>query len=205
MHWFVTFLDRLGLQWPELLAVLSGFAYLYCTIKQYIWLWVWGTISSLLYVYVFYSSVFYAGSVLQFYYVCISIYGYWFWYKNRHNSDKEDDRLKVSHAGSTRLAVFVMVITALTIITGFFLKKFTNSVVPFSDAFTFAGGMIATWMLTRKFIEHWLFWIVIDSFSTILYFRQKLHLTAILYFVYLVMAIVGYFQWKKSILEHDEC
>jgi nicotinamide mononucleotide transporter len=204
MHWFISILDRTGMQWPEIVAVIAGFAYLYCTIKQYIWLWVWGTLSSLLYVYVFYSSVFYAGAVLQLYYVCISIYGYWFWYKNRNRADNEEDTLRVNRAGTQKLIVLIAIIAVISIITGIFLKKFTNSIVPFSDAFTFAGGIVATWMLTRKFIEHWLFWLVIDSFSVVLYFRQKLHLTAILYFVYLVMAVVGYFQWKKSIMQNNE-
>jgi nicotinamide mononucleotide transporter len=83
-------------------------------------------------------------------------------------------------------------------IIGFILWKYTDSTIPYQDAFTAAGGMVATWMLARKILEQWLFWIVIDLMSVVLYVWQGLYATTILFVVYIVMANVGYRQWKKS-------
>jgi nicotinamide mononucleotide transporter len=95
-----------------------------------------------------------------------------------------------------------LTISVLTLIVGYLLKRYTNSYVPFSDAFTFAGGLVATWMLARKYLEHWLFWLVIDSFSVVLYSIQHLYLTSVLYGVYFVMAVVGYVEWRKTLKEN---
>jgi len=194
--------DKIILQlqqnWLELTAVLASFVYLYCSIKQYISLWIWGTLSSCLYVYVFYQTHFYAGAFLQIYYIAISIYGYLYWYLKK--DDKEDNQqLNIKHAGAKISILLIGIISILTLIVGYILKHYTDSYVPFSDAFTFAGGLVATWMLARKYLEHWLFWLVIDCFSVALYSLQHLYLTAILYAVYFIMAIVGYVEWKKSI------
>lgn len=198
MFSFSDIYQQIHQNWLELTAVLAGFFYLYCSIKQYITLWIWGVISSLLYIYIFYQARFYAGAFLQIYYVAISFYGYAYWYIKR-NKSTENTELNIQIAGFKKLLFFVGAIILLTTLIGFLLKQYTNSYVPFSDAFTFAGGLIATWMLARKYIEQWLFWIVIDCYSVVLYSIQHLYLTAILYFVYFVMAIVGYYEWKKSI------
>lgn len=199
---FLSIIQLIQQNWLELLAVLAGFVYLYCSIKQYIGLWIWGIVSSTLYVFVFFQTRFYAGAILQIYYVAISVYGYLLWYFNRKKA-QEDKQLVVRHTGTKRILIISLIISVLTLVVGYLLKCYTNSYVPFSDAFTFAGGLVATWMLARKYLEHWLFWLIIDSFSVVLYSIQHLYLTSILYGVYFIMAVVGYVEWRKTLKENN--
>jgi len=85
----------------------------------------------------------------------------------------------------------------LTFIMAFVLKNYTDSPVPIGDAFTTALGVTATWMLARKYLEQWLLWIVANAVSLGLYMYKDLYPTAVLFFVYLILAFVGYYNWKR--------
>jgi nicotinamide mononucleotide transporter len=84
------------------------------------------------------------------------------------------------------------------------LKKFTDSPIPYWDAFTSSLSIVATWMLARKKFEHWFLWIVIDTISIGLYLYRELYPTTLLFIAYAVMAVVGYFEWRKD-LKITEC
>ncbi len=183
----------------EIIGAVTGLIYLYFSIRQNIWLWPWGIITSLIYVYVFFNAKFYADMSLQFYYLGISIYGWFFW-----RSVQRSDRKKLSsvvRASSVEWIVFVSVTILLTWVFGYGLDNFTDSPLPFWDAFTTAGSVVATWMLARKYLEHWLFWIVIDIVSLGTYIYKGLYPTVVLFSVYSAMAAIGYFQWKKELMQ----
>lgn len=174
-----------------------SFTYVILTIKQIIWLWFFGILSAILYAWVYGHSGFYAGMVLQAYYAIISIYG-WFHWSARATAPNAIAVLPVIRV-SRRLLVILIVLWLLTwLFVGFMLDRFTNSIIPYWDAFTASGGIVATWMLARKMLEQWLFWIVVDFVSIGLYAWQELYATTILFLVYTFMAIVGYRQWKKA-------
>ena len=82
------------------------------------------------------------------------------------------------------------------------LKSFTDSDVPWGDGFTTAGSIVATWLLARKILEHWLLWIVIDGVAAGLYFYKGLYPSFLLYVIYALIAVLGYLQWKKSLFEN---
>ncbi len=137
---------------------------------------------------------------LQAYYVVISLYGWWTWSKNS-GSDNQKKGLKISHVSSFQAFWIVLV---CIILTGFFywiLAEMTDSDVPFWDALTTAGGVVATWMLTRKIIEHWVLWIILDIISMVLYIYKGLYPTTILFVVYSALAFLGYRTWKKLLDE----
>jgi nicotinamide mononucleotide transporter len=77
----------------------------------------------------------------------------------------------------------------------------TDSTVPLWDGLISAGGIVATWMLARKILQHWLVWIVIDVISIVVYAWQEMYPTTLLFCIYVVTAIIGYFQWKKTMLK----
>ncbi|MCF6242255.1 MAG: nicotinamide riboside transporter PnuC [Bacteroidales bacterium] len=195
----INVLDWFYSHYQEILGTVFSLIYLYFSIKQNIWLWPLGLISSAIYVYIFFSAGIYADMGLQVYYVVISIYGWYRWSKGV-NKDKETTSLQVNNTDEIT-AVYLLIITSvLFIIISQFLINYTDSQIPYWDAFTTAASITATWMLAKKYIEHWLIWIVVDLVSTGLYVYKNLYFTVFLYAVYTSMAVVGYLQWKKSML-----
>lgn len=179
----------------EILGVIFSILYLYFSIRQKIILWPMGIISALLYMVVFYHSRFYADMGLNGYYFIISIYGWRLW--ARGNSGKGDE-LPVTRIGWP-LAAILFVITALFfLLIGFILLRFTDSPIPYWDAFTTAVSITATWMLARKILEHWILWIIVDAVSMGLYLYRGLYPTLLLFGVYTTMAVIGFIQWRKS-------
>ncbi len=186
----------------EILGVLTSLAYLYFSVKQKIWLWPLGILSSAFYIVIFYGSCLYADMGLQVYYLVISVYGWYYWLFAA--ARKDNKRLAVSRIKKRQLPWMILSAILLYIILVFALKyvpewlEIAASDILFWDAFTTAVSIIATWMLARKILEHWLLWIVVDSVSLFLYIYKGLYYTAFLFFVYTIIAIYGYIEWKKS-------
>jgi nicotinamide mononucleotide transporter len=180
----------------ELLGVIASLVYLYFSVKQIIWLWPFGIISSALFIFIFFSSKFYADMGLQVYYLGISIYGWIYWLRG---GTGDEGKLKVSRI-SGRLA-WLLGLTGLVIflLLVFTLKRFTDSDVSWGDGFTTAGSILATWMLARKILEHWLVWIIVDTVAAGLYVYKGLYPSSVLYTIYAVIAVLGYLQWKKEL------
>jgi nicotinamide mononucleotide transporter len=85
----------------------------------------------------------------------------------------------------------------------YILKNFTDSDVPWGDGFTTAGSIVATWMLARKILEHWLVWVFVDSVAAGLYFYKGLYPSFLLYLIFTIIAVIGYFHWKRSLSENS--
>ncbi|PLX13164.1 MAG: nicotinamide riboside transporter PnuC [Marinilabiliales bacterium] len=181
----------------QTLALIFGLAYILLSVKESIWCWVTGLISSALLVYVFFKSKVYADMGLQLYYVAISIYGWLNWlYGGR--SKKQND-LKISRINIKLGMVLFIINGILFTIIAFILVNYTDSDIAYWDAFTTAASFVATWMLAKKYIEHWLIWIVVDFVSVGLYLYKEIYGALILMAVYTILAIVGYFEWKKTL------
>jgi len=181
----------------ELLGAIFGLLYIILSIRQNIWCWPVGLITSALYIYVFYITKFYADMGLQVYYLVVSIYGWYFWLFG--GKSKKTDDLKISSV-KFNLSIYLVIATVVLFgIIAYILVNYTDSEIPYWDAFTTAGSFIATWMLARKIIEHWLVWIIIDAVSLGLYIYKGLYATVILFAVYTVLAVTGYIEWKKEL------
>jgi nicotinamide mononucleotide transporter len=179
----------------EILATITGLIYLVYSVKGNILLWPFGLITSALYVYVFFMSKIYADMGINIYYVIISIYG-WIHWSSGENSEKKElplSRLKL------RLGLILGLITLIIFcIIAYFLKNFTDSDIAYWDAFVTAASITATWMLARKIMEHWLFWVVVDGISIGLYIYKGLYPTVLLFVVYTSLAVTGYHEWRKQ-------
>ncbi len=182
----------------ELIGAVLGFAYIFLSIRQHIFTWPVGLITSAIYVYVFLVSKFYADMLLQVYYVGVSIYGWYFWLKGNPNADTE---LKVSRMPRKFYLPAAGVTIVLFLIFLFGLKYYTDSPFPFGDSLTTAMSIVATWMLARKYLEHWLIWIFVDFFSAFLYGFKELWPTVVLFLVYTGMAVVGFRSWRTDLKE----
>lgn len=134
---------------------------------------------------------------LQVYYVFISIYGWYNWLYG--GKSKKVDDLKVAYMNLKTLIVTSVFTIFFFIIIAFVLVNYTDSPIPYWDSFTTAASIVATWMLARKYIENWLYWIVVDSLSIGLYLYKGLYAAVLLFVVYTILAVIGYFEWKKNI------
>jgi nicotinamide mononucleotide transporter len=185
----------------EILGVAFSLLYLYFSIRQKILLWPMGIVSALLYMVVFFRSKFYADMGLNGYYLAISVYGWIIW---KRGSKGKADPLAVTRI-RLRLALFLALITAAAFFgIGLILDCYTDSPIPYWDAFTTALSFTATWMLARKILEHWILWIIVDAVSMGLYLYRGLYPTLLLFAVYTAMAVIGYIQWKRTLQASED-
>ena len=189
------------MDWIEIIAAALGLIGIGLQIKQSHWYWLTSILMVLLYIYVFYNAKFYADMSFQFYYLAVSIYGWYLWLTKRGDSNS-DTRYTVNKLNGKQWAISLIVSQILFAGIYFILKCLTDSPIPAGDAFTTALSIIATWLLAKKYIENWLFWIVVDAVSTALYIVKGLYPTAILFAVLTVLAVVGYFKWRKEGAQH---
>ncbi len=187
---FQQFLATSLLEW---IATLSGFLCVYLAAKQNIWNWPISIISVLTYFYIFYHSKLYGDSVLQLYFLGTAIYGWYYWNKRSHSDEKP-----ISSFNSKQMMMTMAVIAALSLLLGFALDRWTNSDVPYADGFCTATSFVAQFLMTRKVLQNWLIWVLVDICYIPLYYHKDLLLTAVLYFAFAIIAWNGYRDWRKT-------
>jgi nicotinamide mononucleotide transporter len=190
--------NYLQANWVEIAGTILSIVYLYLSIKQKISLWIFGFLCSAMYVVVFFQSKFYADMSLQFYYLGVSVYGWINWKRGKLQTGHD---LPVKRTTARMALIIGLISVVIFAIYSYILIHFTDSPLPKADSFTTALSIVATWMLARKILENWLLWIVVDAASAGMYFYKELYPTAILFVVYTVMAVIGYWQWRKTMNE----
>jgi len=186
------FLKNLDFNWSviESAAVFFSILYVILAVKESILCWGAAAISVILYIYICYTAQLYPETGLQVFYLLMSFYGYHQWNKN-------DSTLKIQQWTTTKHLLILLIGASLTFLMGFYFTIYTNAAMPLVDSFTTVFSVFATYMVTKKVLGNWLYWIVIDIVSVYLYFSRDLHLTSLLFIMYTVIAIFGYFSWLK--------
>ena len=162
-------------------------------------MWVIGFISSLVYVLVYFQYKVYGYAALNVYYVTVSIYG-WYCWRYARQSDGAAAGLHISRIRIPLALLLAAISAVLYIGCGYALERFTDSPIPFYDALGTSLSIVATWMLARKILEHWMLWIFINFFSATLCFYRELYPTAALFVVYGIMSVAGWFKWRQNFL-----
>jgi len=191
-------LDWISHNLMEIAAAMVSITYVILSIKQIKWLWWFGLASAIMYASVYWKSGFYAGMGLQVYYAGISIYG-WFHWKRSARNPGESKALPVKNLNLRTAAIIAVAFGVIWFAIWLLLIKGTNSTIPVWDSLFSAGGIIATWMLSQKIIQHWFLWMIIDSLSIGVYIGQGLYATSVLFAIYIITATIGYFEWRKSL------
>lgn len=176
----------------EWFAVLTGLIYIILVSAKKIHAWFFALLSSTLYVYLCYQNRLYLESGLQFFYIIMGVYGWSVWRK--HKAEEAQDIIKWDLSSHL---INIGTSAILTLLIGFIFDKFTNHANPYADAFISIFSLTATYMVTKKVLENWIYWILIDASSIYLYSSRELYLTSILYFLFTCLAIFGYFKWRK--------
>jgi nicotinamide mononucleotide transporter len=181
--------------WLEWVGTLSGFACVYLAAREHIWNWPVAIISSVAYAILFYEFQLYGDAGLQIYFVATSFYGWYYWINKTRSPEKPI--VSLTNAGLGKVAMSIVV---LTVLLGSFLDHFTDTNVPYPDGFCTAISFVAQFLMTRKVLQNWILWIIVDICYVPLYLYKNLALTSILYTLFLALAIMGYLQWRKTYL-----
>lgn len=188
---FLTF-DRI----LEIAGLLVGLAYLYFEYHANRLMWLMSVIMPMISLWVYFRAGLYADFAINIYYLVIAVYGYAVWTFGLKRDNKSEP-VPITH---TPRRMYVRLIFALLAIYAFItwlLINFTNSTVPYYDAFTTALSIVAMWMLACKYVEQWLAWFVVDAVCVGLYIYKGIDFYAVLYAVYTVIALLGYRKWLR--------
>lgn len=207
----------------EIIGTFVGLIYLWLEYRASIYLWIAGIIMPAIYLVVYYKAGLYADVGINIYYLLAAIYGWIVWKYGNHlkqyfhrkklgmdvetitinnnPEEKSDEELPITKVSLRKLPILTVVFSLAFIAIALLLIQYTDSTVPWWDSFITALSIIGMWMLARKYIEQWLIWIVVDAISAALYLYKGLEFTAGLYAIYTIIAIFGYFKWKKLMIK----
>jgi nicotinamide mononucleotide transporter len=180
----------------ELMAVMLAVGYLVLAIRQNIWCWFCAATSTALYVYLFAGANLYMESLLNVFYFGMAVYGWLMW-----RGGKTDDGLPVSVWPLNVHAYAITAIVCLAAGSGYLLATFTDAAYPYIDSATTFAAIWATFLVARKVLENWWYWLVIDVLSVFIYWSRGLEATAVLFIVYVVLIPIGLIAWTRSYRE----
>ena len=174
----------------ETVAVIFSLLYVYLAAHQNNLCWLAAVISVSLYIYICFDAKLYAETVLQVFYFLMAIYGFYSWKKN-------NSQLQISMWPIKKHLFIIFLGTILTFFLGFIFSNYTNAEMPLVDSFTTVFSVFATYMVVKKILSNWLYFIIIDIISTYLYFSRDLHLTSLLFLLYTFIAVAGFIKWNR--------
>lgn len=180
--------------WQELAGFVTGALCLWLLIRQNIWNWPVGIANNILYIVIFLRSGLYADMGVQFVYIAVAIYGWWNWL----HGGVDHSKLKVARASAAGLVGYAALAAAGTAGLYWILHRFTDSKVPLADGLTSALFLTAQYMMSRKLVENWWFWIVGDVLVIGLYIYKHLYLTSVLYVLFLAMCVAALVEWERA-------
>ncbi|AVM52834.1 nicotinamide mononucleotide transporter [Bacteroides zoogleoformans] len=206
----------------EIAGTLVGLLYLWLEYRASIYLWIAGIIMPAIYLFVYYEAGLYADFGINIYYLGAAVYGWTMWKygaflrrkilrqnvlpskgsgKEENGVDRKKQELHIAHMPKHYLLPLAIVFAVTLVGIAWILIDFTDSNVPWLDSFTTALSIIGMWMLARKYVEQWWAWIGVDVVSACLYIYKGLDFTAGLYALYAIIAVFGYFKWKRMMSE----
>ena len=184
----------------EILAVIFGIISVYLSTREHIWSWPTALVNVALYFIVFLEAKLYADMGLQVVYFALSLYGWYEWLYGGENRTE----LHVSRVTRSLGLKLLLIGLASAAIMGTMLARFTDASLPYLDSATTSTSLVAQWMMTRKILENWAVWVVVDVVYVGMFIFKKLYLTAGLYAVFLVLAVMGFIQWKRSLAGREQ-
>lgn len=189
--------DFFTTHWLDIVTTVLGLAYIIFEYKASLWMWVVGFFMQSLGIVLYYQKGLYADCGMEFYYLSMTIYGFWRWVRPTSNTSQKEGNGTICHFPTRLVLPWILVILAIWGTIYWLLVTFTNSNVPLADSFTTALSIIGIWALAHKYLEQWFIWIAVDVVTCVLYFYKDIPFKASLYALYVVIAIMGYFRWRR--------
>lgn len=198
----------MGMTQLEWIAATFGFLCVACYIYRSFWAWPIGLVQVLLYVAVFLQAKLYADMLLHVVYVGLQCYGWWAWHHAAVQSatDAHDSHADLPTSPQVRIRILtapgvlaaLACVVVMTIAFSLALMRWTDARLPIPDSLVAATSIVAQLLLAKRFLENWLFWIVVDIVGVGLFVSRGLYPTALLYALFGVMAAVGWLQWRRA-------
>jgi nicotinamide mononucleotide transporter len=179
----------------EAVAMILAIAYLLLAIKQSLWCWVAAFFSTLIYSIIFFDVSLLMDSALNVYYIVMAVYG---WYSWKYAGKLQEEELKVTSYGLNKNIQIISILTIISLILGYIMANYTSADFAYVDSFTTVFAVFTTYMLAKKVLENWIYWIVIDTISIYIYIQKGLNLTAVLFAIYTILAFIAYKNWKEE-------
>lgn len=183
--------------WLDIVTTILGLIYILLEYRASILLWLVGIIMPAMDIYLYYSHGLYGDAFMAVYYTLAAIYGYLVWKFGKKHGQKATQDLPITHMRASLYLPATLFFVVAWGATYYVLAHYTNSTVPVLDAFTNALSFVGLWALARKYIEQWFFWIVVDAVCFYLYIGKGIPFKAGLYGLYVFIAVMGYFKWRK--------
>ena len=183
------------LNYFEVIGVISGLLGVWLAARQNVWTWPVGLISVLAYTIFFYQIKLYADMGLQVFFAGAGLYGWYEWLYGGKNKTE----LPVSRLTGKNIVLCVLTGGIFTVLLGWYFGNFTDASYPVLDSGLAAFSLVGQFLLTRKKIENWILWFVVDAVYVWLYFQKEAYLTAGLYFVFLGLAAQGFLNWRREL------
>jgi nicotinamide mononucleotide transporter len=184
----------------EWVAVALALGYLLLAVRQNAWCWACAIASSAIYLVLFARGGLQMQAVLQVFYIGMAVYGWRAW---RGGVVASGDALPVTRLSASRHAIGIGLVLAFGLLNGWIIARSPDGLVPYVDALVAWSSVFATWLVARKVLENWLYWIVIDTVAAVLYWSQGFQATAVLFIVYVVIAVRGYLAWRADLAHHE--
>ena len=185
-------------RWLDITTTILGLAYIILEYKASIWLWAVGFAMQILGIVLYYQKGLYADCGMEFYYLAMTIYGWWNWIAPEAPSGSpKAESVPITHFPIRLAMIWTIVTLTAWGLLYWFLVSCTDSRVPIADSFTTALSFVGIWALARKYLEQWIIWIVVDVVTCVLYFYKDIPFKASLYALYVVIAVFGYFRWHR--------
>lgn len=185
--------------WLEFTGLVSGILCVWLLIRQNVWTFPIGLLYSVISVAVFVDQRLYADVLLNAYYVLMNGYGWYYWLYGGSRRAEQD--LPVTFTPARTRWLLMVAVAAGTAAMGWFLDNRTDADLPYWDSATTTMSFAAMWMTARKYIDNWIIWLVVDVIATGMYVYKDIDFYAVLYGIYLGMAIMGWQAWKRSMNE----
>ncbi|RUO20264.1 nicotinamide riboside transporter PnuC [Aliidiomarina haloalkalitolerans] len=183
----------------ELIAVAMAIAYVLLAIRQSLWCWPAAIISASIYTVLFFQGRLYMETLLQVFYVVMAVYGYWSWRYSSAAQSAQTEQLPIGRKSWQWHLQWGLVLLPLSLAIAWLLQRYTDADFAYLDSITTVFSFFATFLVARKLLENWLYWIVIDLLYVGLFWFKGFHATAVLFAIYTIMAIVGYLKWRQAL------
>jgi nicotinamide mononucleotide transporter len=181
----------------EILGFFTGIAGVYLTIKRSPFCWPISALNVMLYAVIFYDAKLYADMGLQGVFLFFSVYGWYAWTKGSDNYLPDSSPLQVKQSTIKELSFGILITIPIAVILGYMLKNQTNADFPYIDSMLASLSIFAQILQTRKRLENWYIWILVDTVYILIYVSKDLYLSALLYAVFLALAMQGVIEWRK--------
>jgi len=189
-------MDFITAHWLDIVTTILGLAYILLEYRASLWMWLVGFLMQALGIVLYYQKGLYADCGMEFYYLSMTIYGYWRWVRG----GVAKKALPIRYFPKNLILPWLLIIAAVWAVIYWLLVTFTNSNVPLADSFTTALSIVGIWALAHKYLEQWFIWIAVDVVTSVLYFYKDIPFKASLYALYVVIAIFGYLKWRKMVV-----